>query len=101
MAQAGAFRTELDDLSAGRPVSGNSTFRKLTPEVDSEGILRVSGRIKHALLDIDQRHPIILPSTSHVTYLVVDAAHRRTLHGGAQATQEQSGNDSGYHEAAK
>ncbi|XP_029173549.1 uncharacterized protein LOC114942375 [Nylanderia fulva] len=54
--------------------------------LDDEGTLRVSGRLKHAILDADQRHPAILPPQSHLTHLVVDAAHRRTLHGKVQAT---------------
>jgi hypothetical protein len=29
---------------------------------------------------------MILPPVSHLTYLVIDASHRRTLHGGVQAT---------------
>ncbi|KMQ88090.1 hypothetical protein RF55_12480 [Lasius niger] len=86
VAQAVALHTELKDIRAGHSVSGRSLLRKLTPEIDAEGILRVGGRIKHAQLDFDQRHPIILPSDSRITYLVIDAAHRRTLHGGAQAT---------------
>ncbi|KMQ89843.1 hypothetical protein RF55_10471 [Lasius niger] len=47
-------------------------------------MLRVGGRIKYAPLTDDQRHPIILPPESHLTYLFIDAEHRRTLHGGAQ-----------------
>ncbi|XP_029161045.1 uncharacterized protein LOC114932809 [Nylanderia fulva] len=54
--------------------------------LDDEGTLRVSGRLKHAILDADQQHPVILPPQSHLTHLVIDAAHRRTFHGGVQAT---------------
>ncbi|KMQ90572.1 bel12-ag transposon polyprotein [Lasius niger] len=81
-----SFRAELRDIRAGRPLPGRSPLRKLAPMIDAENILRVGGRLKHSLLDVDQRHPIILPSDSHLTYLVIDAGHRRTLHGGTQST---------------
>lgn len=45
------FHAEMEDIRARRPVSGRSPLRNLTPEVDPEGILRVGGRIKHALLN--------------------------------------------------
>lgn len=86
LTQSLAFRRELEDVRAGRPVVGRSPLRRLTPVMDDAGILRVGGRIGHALLNKDQRHPAILPSASHLTTLVIDASHRRTLHGGAQAT---------------
>ncbi|XP_071579066.1 uncharacterized protein [Temnothorax nylanderi] len=86
VAQSVAYPQELADVRAGRAVSGRSPLRRLTPVIDSEGILRVGGRIKHAPLDDDQRHPAILPPGSHLAYLVIDASHRRSLHGGTQAT---------------
>lgn len=49
-------------------------------------LLRVQGRIGHSLLDPDQRNPLILPPDSHFTKLVIDASHRRILHGRTQAT---------------
>lgn len=77
---------ELDAISKEGIVSDRSSLRRLSPFMDDHGILRVGGRIKNAILSHDQRHPIILPNTSHFTYLVVEAHHRRTLHGGAQLT---------------
>lgn len=59
---------------------------KLTPFMDAEGLLRVGGRLKHSVLCFDERHPVILPPRSHFTRLVIDAVHRRVLHGGVQLT---------------
>ncbi|XP_076397821.1 uncharacterized protein LOC143266093 [Megachile rotundata] len=81
-----AFPRELEDVRAGRAVHGRSALRKLTPFIDKDGILRVGGRIKHALLNADQKHPIILATQSHLSQLIVEAHHRRTLHGGTQTT---------------
>nr|XP_012145736.1 PREDICTED: uncharacterized protein LOC105663123 [Megachile rotundata] len=81
-----AFPRELEDVRAGRAVHGRSALRKLTPFIDKDGILRVGGRIKHALLNADQKHPIILATQSHLSQLIVEAHHRRTLHAGTQTT---------------
>lgn len=84
--QSLAYSTELKDVRGGRATSGRSHLRRLTPMLDDAGTLRVRGRLKHALLDTDQRHPMILPPESHLTYLIIDTSHRRTLQGGTQAT---------------
>ncbi|XP_011685200.1 PREDICTED: uncharacterized protein LOC105448376 [Wasmannia auropunctata] len=84
--QSIAFRAELDSIAQRREMPPRGPLRRLTPAVDAQGLLRVGGRLKHSVLDADQRHPIILPPGSHLTYLVIDATHHRTLHGGTQAT---------------
>lgn len=63
-----------------------SALLKLTPILDEHRILRVGSRLKHAILSFDERHPVILPTLSHLTNLVIDACHRRTLHRGVQST---------------
>ncbi|XP_011312152.1 uncharacterized protein [Fopius arisanus] len=67
-------------LPKGNPLS------KLTPILDELGIMRIEGRLKNAQLDHDEIHPIILPRHSHLNTLVINEAHRRTLHGGTQLT---------------
>ncbi|KMQ84479.1 gag-pol polyprotein precursor, partial [Lasius niger] len=84
--QSENFKTELTSLSRGAALTKKNALIRLTPFVDPQGILRVGGRIKHALLAFDERHPAILPQSSHFTWLVVEACHRRTLHGGVQLT---------------
>ncbi|XP_029677192.1 uncharacterized protein LOC115243996 [Formica exsecta] len=78
-----------DVLKAIRQVRGpgkSSPLIKLSLILDCQGILRVGGRLKHAILDYDERHPVILPSESTFTRLIVEACHRRALHGGVQMT---------------
>jgi len=48
--------------------------------------LRVGGRLKHTKLSFDERQPLIVPPRSQLTRLLVEAYHRRTLHGGVQLT---------------
>ncbi|XP_039310755.1 uncharacterized protein LOC105197317 [Solenopsis invicta] len=85
-AQRIAFRDEIKALSRGRIGRSRGPLRLLSPFLDDRGLLRVGGRLKHALLSVDQRHPIILPQGSHLTYLVVADEHDRVLHGGTQLT---------------
>ncbi|KMQ87200.1 hypothetical protein RF55_13588 [Lasius niger] len=56
------------------------------PFLDNQGILRVGGRLKHAILAYDERHPAIMPGELTLSKLIVEACHRRALHGGVQLT---------------
>lgn len=69
-----------------RPMSSRSQLRALDPFLDNHGVLRVGGRLKHAVLSPDKRHPMIVSPQSHLTRLLVTSCHRRTLHGGVQLT---------------
>ncbi|XP_015123308.1 uncharacterized protein LOC107045520 [Diachasma alloeum] len=59
---------------------------KLTPTLDELNIMRLGGRLKNSDLHPEETHPIILPRQSRFTTLVIEEAHRRTLHGGTQLT---------------
>lgn len=58
----------------------------LHPYQDDDGLLRVGGRLKNSHLSLEQKHPIIIPNNDRVTELLVDQAHKATLHGGAKLT---------------
>ncbi|XP_026729604.1 uncharacterized protein LOC113495194 [Trichoplusia ni] len=76
------FDEEMKDIRMKGSVKPKSKLRCLCPVIDDEGILRVKGRIQNANLDEAVKHPIILPSNRHFTDLVIDEAHKMTLHGG-------------------
>ena len=63
-----AFEKEIKALNCTpkSSVPKCSHLRKLNP-VLFKGILRVGGRIDLAPLPFEARHPVILPSQSHVT----------------------------------
>ncbi|XP_071582412.1 uncharacterized protein [Temnothorax nylanderi] len=44
------------------------------------------GYVMLAAIDIEAKHPLILPRRSPLTILVIEDAHRRSLHGGTQVT---------------
>ncbi|KAL6421198.1 hypothetical protein ACFW04_013751 [Cataglyphis niger] len=86
--QTAAYKEELRTLARGASLPSRNNLVKLTPFTDPLGILRVGGRIKHALLAYDEKHPTVLPGSSHFTQLIVEACHRQTMHGGVQLTLE-------------
>ncbi|KAI8430326.1 hypothetical protein MSG28_000632 [Choristoneura fumiferana] len=64
----------------------SSALRKLSPYLDSDGLLRVGGRIKHANVQFNQKHPIILPCKHHITTLIIRKLHLTLFHSGIQNT---------------
>ncbi|XP_050064202.1 uncharacterized protein LOC126553053 [Aphis gossypii] len=55
---------------------------RLCPFVDSEGIIRVGGRLRHSELPYDHRHPVLLAKESHLAVLVCRHWHKVTGHSG-------------------
>ena len=50
------------------------------------GILRVGGRLRSTPIAFETRHPIIVPSESHVTKLLIEQHHRDIGHCGMSFT---------------
>lgn len=73
-------------LLNGKPVSPNSPLSSLTPILDEEGVIRVQGRLRNAILPETAKHPAILPADSHLTTLIIRHVHEQVLHGGLQLT---------------
>ncbi|XP_011268437.2 uncharacterized protein LOC105258697 [Camponotus floridanus] len=80
------YSAEFAAVRESRPMPHGSHLSRLHPFIDDKGVLRVGGRLKHAILIFDERHPMIAPPTSWLTKLMVESCHRRTLHGGTQLT---------------
>lgn len=83
------FEGEMDQIKKNGQVNKNSKLKTLFPFMDGNEILRVGGRLNNSEFSEDLKHPVILPYKSHFTKLVIDAAHKRTLHGGNQLTTMQ------------
>ena len=72
-----------------------SSLYKLDPFIDSNGILRVGGRIRRANFLNAEKHPAILPSSGHITELVICDSHKRVKHQGRGITMNEI-RSSGY-----
>ncbi|XP_062715284.1 uncharacterized protein LOC134291501 [Aedes albopictus] len=58
-----------------------SPLYKLSPILDSSGVLRLDSRISAALhVPAEMKHPIILPKRHRLTTLVLEDLHRQLLH---------------------
>ncbi|XP_055850516.1 uncharacterized protein LOC129915080 [Episyrphus balteatus] len=85
-AQATSYTEEISILkkstsSKNYPLPRSSQLFKLTPFLDEDGVLRMRGRIALAnCVGQDCKTPIILPRSHRITFLVVDAYHRRFHH---------------------
>ncbi len=86
LVQQQAFSREMKVLEAGESLPSSSPLFCLNP-ILKEGILRVGGRLKHASLSEEFRHPLILPKASHITQLILSHYHLRVCHQGRSQTQ--------------
>lgn len=57
-----------------------SSLYRLDPFLDKDGVLRVGGRIRNALVSYEIKHLVILPSKGHITALLVRYHHERISH---------------------
>ena len=74
------FSEELTTLRAGGSVLRSSPLWRLSPFVDSDGILRVGGRLEISNLPYDAKHPVILPKKHHISKLVSSHIHNQGHH---------------------
>ena len=71
------FSKELTTLRRGGSVLRSSPLWRLSPFVDSDGILRVGGRLEMSNLPYDAKHPVILPKKDHISKLVIAHLHNQ------------------------
>ena len=72
-----------------------SSLRMLDPVLDSDGVMRVGGRIRKANLPRTLKNPVILPKSSHISSLIIRHVHERTYHSGRGITLNEL-RSSGY-----
>jgi len=81
MAQQESFSEEIKDITSNQR---NSTKIKrlvsLNPFIDSEGVLRVGGRLRNSEFDNNKKHPIILSAKHPFSRLIFKDKHLRLLH---------------------
>ncbi|KAM4012210.1 uncharacterized protein ACNLHF_005183 [Anomaloglossus baeobatrachus] len=81
-----AYTQTLESLRNHRSVPKDSPLKKLDPFVDTQGLLRVGGRISNAKLENDECTPIIVPH-GHVAFLLVEHYHAQVRHQGRLITE--------------
>jgi hypothetical protein len=81
--QTETFSKEISELKNSNFVS-DKNIQKLNPFLDTEGLLRVGGRLENADIPFEQKHPILLPSKNYTVHLMLLQEHKRLGHVGAQ-----------------
>ncbi|XP_017875755.1 uncharacterized protein LOC108622407 [Ceratina calcarata] len=79
------FETECRCLEEHRAIPARSQLISLNPFLDEQGVLRVGGRLKNAVIAWETKFPIILPKHD-VSTSIIRQCHLNTLHGGMQLT---------------
>ncbi|KAF0309325.1 hypothetical protein FJT64_019538 [Amphibalanus amphitrite] len=82
--QAEQFGDEIEALQHGRRLPSNSQLHRLNPFLDSNGLLRVGGQLRHAQLDFKVKRRVILPARGDITRLIVTDRHEKLAHSGAE-----------------
>ncbi|KPJ16510.1 hypothetical protein RR48_08101 [Papilio machaon] len=83
-AQFESFATEINNISNNKKLNHKSRLLSLDPFVDSEGILRVGGRLQNSNFNFDKKHPILLDGKHHLSLLLMRHEHIRLFHAGPQ-----------------
>lgn len=85
--QAKHFKTEINlTRTNAENMKTKNRLWSLNPFIDEDDLFRVGGRLSNAQMAYNEKHPLILPVEGHFTHLLIDYAHKQTLHGGAQLT---------------
>ncbi|XP_058984316.1 uncharacterized protein LOC131805086 [Musca domestica] len=83
--QSSEFAADINALKAEKQINKHSSLCSLSPFLDDEGILRVGGRLEHAMLQMDAKHQMILPYNDPLVKLLFKTFHEENKHCGAQA----------------
>lgn len=59
------------DVNKERSVKRTSPVHRLKPILDSDGVLRVGGRLPQTNLPYAAKHPVLLPKKAHLTNLII------------------------------
>ncbi|XP_011700862.1 PREDICTED: uncharacterized protein LOC105457721 [Wasmannia auropunctata] len=83
--QNAQFPSEIKGLTNENPTI-KGKIANLSPFIDSDGLIRVGGRIQKSELAFSRKHPILLPSRHNLTDRIIHETHERHHHAGIQTT---------------
>ncbi|KAJ8912011.1 hypothetical protein NQ315_003548 [Exocentrus adspersus] len=84
LSQTESFGDVIRCLKHNQPLPTKCNLLSLNPFLDSEGILRVGGRLQNSNFPYSKRHPIILPPQHLLTKLICQHEHLALMHAGPQ-----------------
>ena len=69
--QQHSFSHKISSLKSDTKIHRSSCLFKLDPFLDTDRVLRVGGRLKRSMLDINEVHPVIFPKANLITEAIV------------------------------
>ena len=85
--QAQYFHEEVQLLREERQLPRKHKFIGLNPVIDeTDGLMKVGGRLYQSDMDDNVKHPILLEADSHFVKILVRHHHQQCLHAGPQST---------------
>lgn len=87
--QSDCFSPEICCIKNSKPLPKDSKLLCLNPFLDSDHILRISGRLGKTNLPSNEKHPIILPPKHKFTELLIWESHERVFHSSVTHTSVQ------------
>lgn len=80
------FAPTIRRILDNSPLDGQNHLIKLNPFVDTQGMIRVGGRIENATIPYESRHPAIIPRDHEIAELIIQDIHTTYNHAGGQLT---------------
>nr|XP_022295008.1 uncharacterized protein LOC111105127 [Crassostrea virginica] len=87
LAQQLHFGDEIQLLKKAKAISKDSRIVCLSPYLDEDDVIRVGGRLRKSVLPRKACHPVILPTKSQISRLIVMHIHEKMSHQGRHFTE--------------
>ena len=94
--QKHSFSETYSRLIKKQTLLNNDSLASLNPFIDSQGLLRVGGRLGRSDLQYDEKHPVLLPHSHEITLAILKHYHEKIKHQGRHLTTA-SLRQAGYH----
>ena len=83
LVQRDSYTNEIASLKRGDSVKSNSKIESLNPFL-SKNLIRAKGRLRHANLSFEEKHPVILPHSHPAVKLYLEFQHKHNHHQGVE-----------------
>ena len=86
LVQNQAFCKEIEVLKKKGTILRTSRIYGLDPYVDSDGLLKMGGRLREGELDANIAHPVLPPRNSCISVAIIRWCHKNVANGGTGLT---------------
>ena len=87
LVQHDVYNYGIQCIRGHKPVPRGSPLQSLGPVMDTEGTLRVGGRLNRLKSDDFQKNPVIIPGSHHIATLQLRHHHQLLSHQGRHLTE--------------